>query len=344
MNEPSTASLAQNVAWTVSNLCLGKPVPKLDVVKVFIGPLVHILDIANEDPSTCETSDFRTDAAYALSYLSNGDNGDKDRAQAVVNSGAVPTLMRMVKNNSTDRTFMIPTIRCLGSFVTGDDTQTDAVLRSRFLEYAMDLLDHQSKAIKKDTCWILSNIAAGTEAQITALFRNFESNALVAKLVKCAFDAPWDIRKEAVWAICNILTCGTDRHMECVVSVNGIQALCNVLQNQSDATLLLEVMDAFEKLLDADDKYERNYRVMMDQCGGVDHLEELLQHPNDDVYNKVNNIIRLYFGEARDDETRILLPQPGREFTFAPSKSSSDRTTFRVSFNFGGRAFLYAEV
>jgi hypothetical protein len=47
--------------------------------------------------------------------------------------------------------------------------------------------------------------------------------------------------------------------------VNGIQALCNVLQNQSDATLLLAVMDAFEKNnLDADDS-ERNYQVMMDE-------------------------------------------------------------------------------
>jgi importin subunit alpha-1 len=343
MNEPSTASLAQNVTWTVSNLCRGKPVPELDVVKVFIDPLVHILDIANEDPSACETSDIRTDTVWALSYLSDG---DEDRIQAVVNSGAVPTLIKMVKNNSTDRTFMIPTIRCLGNFVTGTDTQTDAVLRAGFLDYAMDLLDHQSKAIKKDTCWILSNIAAGTKDQINALFQNFESNALVAKLVKCAFDAPWDIRKEAVWAICNILTCGTDRHMECVVSVNGIQALCNVLQNQSDATLLLAVMDAFEKLLDADEKYERNYQVMMDECGGVDHLEELQQHPNNDVFEKASNIILLYFGEARDDEDQNLAPATeDATFTFGmPSSASkelfpSGHNASKVSFNFGGSSF-----
>jgi importin subunit alpha-1 len=202
---------------------------------------------------------------------------------------------------------------------------------------------HPQKVIKKDTCRILSNIAAGTKDQITALFQNFESNALVAKIVKCAFNAQWEIRKEAVWAICNILTCGTDRHMECVVSVNGIQALCNVLQVQQDATLLLAVMDAFEKLLDADKKHgrkhvrkhDRNYKQMMDECGGVDHLEELQQHPNDDVFDKANNIIRLYFGAEQDDEDQNLAPETQDAKELFPQGNNAPQ----VSFTFGGNSF-----
>jgi hypothetical protein len=158
MCEPITASLAQNVTWTVSNLCRGKPVPDLDIVKVFIRPLVDILDNANEDPTVSENSDIRTDTAWALSYLSDG---EADRIQAVVTSGALPTLMKMVKDFPTNRTFMIPTIRCLGNFVTGNDTQTDAVLRAGFLDHAIDLLDHQS--VRLDSC------CASTECDITKL-------------------------------------------------------------------------------------------------------------------------------------------------------------------------------
>jgi hypothetical protein len=141
MSDPSTASLAQNVTWTVSNLCRGKPVPNLDLVKVFIRPLVNILNIANEDSIASETSEIRADAVWALSYLSDG---DVDRIQAVVSSGAVPTLMQMVKDFTDNRTFMVPTVRCLGNFVTGNDSQTDAVIQAGFLDYATDLLDHQS--------------------------------------------------------------------------------------------------------------------------------------------------------------------------------------------------------
>jgi hypothetical protein len=131
--------------------------------------------------------------------------------------------------------------------------------------------------------------------------------------------------------------------MECVVSVNGIQALCNVLQVQQDATLLLAVLDAFEKLLDADEKHERNYTQMMDECGGVDHLEELQQHPNNDVFEKASNIILLYFGAEQDDEDQNLAPETqDATFTFGlPSKElfPQGNNAPQVNFTFGGNTF-----
>jgi hypothetical protein len=274
----------------------------MDIVKDFIVPLLALLDFANEDPSACDTIDIRINAVWTLSYLSGG---GEDRSQAVVNSGAVSALMKLVKSSPQNLELMVPTLRCLGSCITGNDTQTetqtDAVLQAGFLGCAMDLLDHQSKAmIKKETCRILSKIAAGTEDHIAALLNK---NDLVAKLFECAFNPRLDIRKEAVWAICNILICGTDRHMECDVSMDGIQALCIALKCHPDASLLLAVMKAFEMLLDADEQYERNYhQVMMGKYGGVCHLTELRDHSNDDVSNKAKNMILRYFEEARDDE------------------------------------------
>jgi hypothetical protein len=68
-NEPSNPSLAKNVAWTISNLCRGNPVPEMDIVKDFIVPLLALLDFANEDPSACDTIDIRINAVWTLSYL-----------------------------------------------------------------------------------------------------------------------------------------------------------------------------------------------------------------------------------------------------------------------------------
>ena len=47
---------------------------------------------------------------------------------------------------------------------------------------------------------------------------------------------------------------------------------------------------------------------MLDECGGLDHLEALQQHPNDDVYEKAHEIILLCFVEAQDDEDQKLAP------------------------------------
>jgi importin subunit alpha-1 len=341
MNQSHTSSMANNVTWAVSNLCRGKPAPPLDIVKVFIAPLVNILDVTTNDAAASESADIRTDTAWALSYQCDGDEA---RIQAVVVSGVIPTLIKIVKDYPTNRSFMIPTVRCLGNIVTGNAKQTEAVLNAGILDLAMDLIEHPATAIKKDTCWILSNIAAGTKKQTDALF---QVNGLVKKIVQCASDAPWEIRKEAVWAVCNILTCGTDRHMEKIVKVNGIQALCDVLKLQQDATLLLAVMDAFEKLLDADEQFDRNYKTLMDECGGVDHLEDLQQHPNNDVFEKASNLIIRYFGADDEDEDPALAPatQEDGTFTFGfPSKELFPEgneviTSPRVSFKFGGTSF-----
>jgi hypothetical protein len=199
---------------------------------------------------------------------------------------------------------------------------------------------HPQNIIQKYTCWILSSIT-GTEDQITQLFQNVESNAIVAKLVNCAFDYPWDIRKEAIRAVCNILTCGTDRHVECVVSVNGIQALCNALQNQLDATLLLVVMGAFDKLLNADKTYQRKYQVTMEECGGVCHLTQLQDHSNKAVSNKADDIILRYFGEARDDEEENLAPAT-EDATFTigvPPKDLLPVGNSSSKVSFGGNSF-----
>jgi importin subunit alpha-2 len=126
------------------------------------------------------TSDIRTDTAWAP-YLSDG---DEDRIQAVVNSGRT-NLDEDGQEQLHRSNLMIPTIRCLGNFVTGNDTQTDAVLRSGFQSTRWIFSITNRKPSRRYPCGSF-NIAAGTKAQITALFHNFESDFLVAKLVKCA--------------------------------------------------------------------------------------------------------------------------------------------------------------
>jgi importin subunit alpha-1 len=335
MNQAFTLTMAETVTLAVSILSRGKPAPPLDIVKVFIAPLVNILDVTTNDAAASESAAIRANAAWALSYQCDGDEA---RIQAVVVSGVIPTLIKIVKDCPTNRSFMIPAVRCLGNIVTGNAKQTEAVLNAGILDLAMDLIEHPATAIKKDTCWILSNIAAGTKKQTDALF---QVNGLVKKIVQCASDAPWEIRKEAVWAVCNILTCGTDRHMEKIVKVHGIQALCDVLKFGEGATLLLAVMDAFEKLLDANEQFGRNYKTLMEQVGGDCNLEDLQHHENNDVYEKANNLIIRYFGADDEDEDPALAPATQENGTFSfplQSKNEGDEVTSSsgVSLKFSG--------
>ena len=60
-----------------------------------------------------------------------------------------------------------PALRTLGNIVTGKDTETQAVLNAGVLPMLKMLILHAPKeAIRKEACWTVSNITAGTPEQV----------------------------------------------------------------------------------------------------------------------------------------------------------------------------------
>ena len=55
---------------------------------------------------------------------------------------------------------------------------------------------------------MLSNIAAGTAVQINQLMSEIE--VIPRVLDNLAYSREWDVRKEACWVICNILSARVD--------------------------------------------------------------------------------------------------------------------------------------
>lgn len=84
------------------------------------------------------------------------------------------------------------------------------------------LVANHKKSIKKEACWTLSNITAGTKEQIQAVF---DAN-LVAPLVKLLATAEYDIKKEASWAISNATSGGTAEQVCMCVCVSICVCLC----------------------------------------------------------------------------------------------------------------------
>ena len=62
---------------------------------------------------------------------------------------------------------LVPALRTVGNIVTGDDLQTQVIINCTALPCLLNLLQtSHKKSIKKEACWTISNITAGTTEQI----------------------------------------------------------------------------------------------------------------------------------------------------------------------------------
>ena len=61
---------------------------------------------------------------------------------------------------------LVPALRTVGNIVTGDDMQTQTIINCGALPCLLNLLTtSHKKSIKKEACWTISNITAGTKEQ-----------------------------------------------------------------------------------------------------------------------------------------------------------------------------------
>jgi importin subunit alpha-6/7 len=191
--EGSRPSLLRNATWTISNLCRGKPAPPFQLVSVCLKDLARLLYSPDEQ--------VIIDACWALSYLSDGDNV---RIQAVMEAEVGLRVVELLMHSSP--AVQTPALRVVGNIVTGDDLQTQCIINFQALPRLRTLLlTTAKKGIRKEVCWTISNITAGTPHQIKAVI----DADLIGPLILQLSEADFDIKKEAAWAIANATSSGT---------------------------------------------------------------------------------------------------------------------------------------
>lgn len=134
-------TVLRNATWTLSNLCRGKkPLTNFAVIRPALPTLAYLI--------TLDDKEVVTDACWALSYLTDGDN---DRIKAVVNSGnIVPRLVELLAHPSP--LVLAPALRAVGNIVTGDDVETQTVVDAGALVPLRALMSNK-ESIRKEVCW-----------------------------------------------------------------------------------------------------------------------------------------------------------------------------------------------
>lgn len=305
-NPESKLSMIRNATWTLSNLCRGKPQPNFELVAPLLPTLARLAHM--------DDVEILTDACWALSYLSDDNNADNRKIQAVIDAGVVPRVVQCLMHHHT--TVQVPALRCIGNIVTGDDHQTNIVLQHQPLGSLLGLLNHRKKNIRKEACWTISNITAGSAEQIQTVI---DAN-LVPPMVSLLRDAEFDIQKEAAWAISNATSGGNSKQMRFLVKQGTIPALC-ALFTCNDSKIVMVALEGIENILRVGKKDEcktgnNQFSDWVEECGGLDNLENLQQHENEEIYEKSVKLLKEYFESEEEEEEMAAPTANNNQFNF----------------------------
>lgn len=157
--------------------------------------------------------------------------------------------------------------------------------------------------MRKEVCWVLSNVTAGSIEQIQCCI----DSGIIDKLIRILVKDELPVKNEAVWALSNCTASASPEQFEVLVDKGIIESLGSVLKGK-DVRMLAVALEGLENILRCGSKFHRDanneniFTMVMEQEGLLDDLEQLQQHQNHTIYEKALNIIEVHFPQEEDDD------------------------------------------
>jgi hypothetical protein len=197
-----------------------------------------------------------------------------------------------------------PALRTIGNIVTGDDLLTQAVINEGALHGVRALMTNYRRTVRKEACWMVSNVCAGTPGQIQAVFDCNLFPALIHQLT----NGEADVQREACWALSNATTGGTAQQIYDLVRLGVVAPLRDVLRSTvQDPRVQTVALEGLANILTrpvppghAESGDSSYYFGVMEQAQVPDQVLELTNSPNESLRNTAEAFMTKWFPNFQD--------------------------------------------
>ncbi|KAL2540458.1 Importin subunit alpha-1 [Abeliophyllum distichum] len=292
-NDQAMLSMLRNATWTLSNFCRGNPQPQFEQVKPAISTLVHLIRMNDEQ--------VLTDACCALSYLTDGANdeiqavieagvcprlvelllhpspsvliptlhtvgniatGSDLQTQVIINSGALPYLVKFLTQNYK-KNIKMEACWTISNITAGNRDQIQAVIGAGSISPLIQLLKNAELVIKKEAAWAISNATyGGTSDQIKFL-----------------------VHEGCVKPLCDLLVCPDP--ITVIVCLNALENILKVGEAEKAPGKYRDVNVFAQMIYDVE---------------GLEKIEYLQSHVNSEIFKMAVKIRETYWLDEDDEQ------------------------------------------
>jgi nucleoside 2-deoxyribosyltransferase len=155
------------------------------------------------------------------------------------------------------------------------------------------------------------------------------NSPLLATVIDRLDKDEFDVKKEAAWVVANILhgfaseaSATNASRASTLVQLGVITGMVKMLE-VNDAAMQKLMLEAVGTLLEAGEMVAKQkpgtdnpFLVPFDEADGVDKLEALQSHHNEEIYEKAVALLEKHFGEEGDDDENLLPSTQNGGFSF----------------------------
>ncbi|XP_054569665.1 importin subunit alpha-3 isoform X2 [Eptesicus fuscus] len=225
----------------------------------------------------------------------------------------------------TDVNILVDTVWALSYLTDAGNEQIQMVIDSGIVPHLVPLLSHQEVKVQTAALRAVGNIVTGTDEQ-TQVVLNCDAlshfPALLTHPKEKINKGDFGTQKEAAWAISNLTISGRKDQVACLIQQNVIPPFCNLL-TVKDAQVVQVVLDGLSNILKMAEDEAETIANLIEECGGLEKIEQLQNHENEDIYKLAYEIIDQFFSTDDIDEDASLVPEAIQGGTFGFNSSAN---------------------